>query len=105
MNPLPLQWMTLAGSVVLLPMIALALRLRLITWQLGGLLLFIASMYATFYMWLFWVAVPGNYANLSAAMRAAEVWGAVGVLSIVLAQKLGTGIKRWIQSLRSRSQF
>jgi hypothetical protein len=87
--------MTLVGSVILLPLIVVAWRARLMVWQLALLLAFIASMYIGFYAWLFWLALPREYAWLSAAMRAIEVAAAVGSLSAIICINRQKVLESW----------
>ena len=84
MTAYPFQVATLIGCVILLPLIWACLWMRVITWQLAGLLLFVATMYLAFYVWLFWLALPKEYAWLSAAMRTIEIFVAVGALSAII---------------------
>jgi hypothetical protein len=94
-NALAFQWMTLIGSVILLPLIAIAWRARLMVWQLAALLAFIAAMYTGFYVWLFLLALPREYAWLSAAMRTVEVFAAIGAMLVIIRCNWGKVRKSW----------
>lgn len=100
MSAAPFQWMTLVGCVIIIPLIVLALWGRVLTWQIAGLLLFIATMYLVFYVWYFFIAAPNEYAWLSAAMRTAEIFGAIGSMGFLVWRGREAIVTRWTQLFR-----
>ena len=74
------QWQTLIGSIAIVFCLALAWRCHIVTSSvalLGGV---IAGAQIAFYVWLFYFAMPGEYAWLSAALRAFQTLVALALL-------------------------
>ncbi len=89
--------MTLIGCIILIPLIAVALWARVITLQVAGLLSFIATMNLVFYVWFLFLAAPAQYAWLSAAMRTAEIYGAIGSIGFILWRGKDKIVTLWNQ--------
>ena len=79
MTAYPFQIATLIGCAILIPVVTALWKTHAVTTTVGAIIGTIAVVYFSFYAWLLWVAKPGEYAWLSAALRATEIYALLGV--------------------------
>jgi hypothetical protein len=80
MSAAPFQWMTLAGCVIIIPVVTVLWRVRAITTLVAAIIGTIGGVYLVFYVWLLFLAMPAEYAWLSAFIRTVEIYALLGVV-------------------------